>query len=95
VVVLWRDYLRHNDLPFKGHYRRLSHADMRQEISNQHYSDGDHSLQRLHHLFPLSNDLPMPSNILLLDAVPFGRYTARRWRVMYLKRYHCRLDIRT
>jgi hypothetical protein len=91
VVVWWGDYLRFDDLPYKGHYRRLSHADMRQEVPYQHHSGGDNHLQPLHHIFPVSNDLPMPSNILLLDAVSLHdtRYTARRWSLMYLKRDHC------
>jgi hypothetical protein len=97
VVVWWGDYLRSDDLPYKGHYWHLSHADMRQQVSHQHHSDGDNRLQPLHHIFPLSNDLPMPSNILLLDAVSLRdtRYTACRRSIMYLQRDHCRLDIRT
>ena len=97
VVVWWGDYLRSDDLPYKGHYWRLSYADMRQKVSNQHHSGGDNHLQSLHHIFPVSNDLPMPSNILLLDAVSLHdtRYAARRRSLMYLKRDHCRLNIRT
>jgi hypothetical protein len=94
-VVVWRgNYLRHNDLPFKDHHWRLPNADLRQEVSDQHNSDGDHRLQPLHDILPLSNDLPMSPYILLLDTVSYLRST-RRWRVMYLKRYHCKLDLRT
>jgi hypothetical protein len=97
VVVWWGDYLRSDDLPYKGHYRRLSYADMCQQVSTQYHSDGDNRLQPLYHIFSLSNDLPMPSNILLLDAVSLydTRHTTRRWSLMYLKRDHCRLNIRT
>lgn len=44
VVVWWGDYLRPDDLPYKGHYRRLSHANRRQKVSHQHNSDGDNRL---------------------------------------------------
>jgi hypothetical protein len=97
VVVWWGDYLRSYNLPYKSYHWRLSHSDMHQEVSYQHYSGGDNHLQPLHHLFPLSNDLSMPSNILLLDAVSLHdiRCAASRRSLMYLKRDHCRLDIRT
>lgn len=70
---------------------------MRQEISNQHHSGGDHNLQPLHRLLPLSNDLPMPSDILLLDAIPlpYSSYTNPRGSDMYPKRDHCGLDVCT
>lgn len=97
MVVLWRTHLRHYDMPSKNRYRHVSDADMRQEVPNQHHSWGNASVQPFHYLFPIPDDLPMPSCLILLDAEPESstRSASPGRRVVYPKRYHCRLDLRT
>jgi hypothetical protein len=82
-------------MPFKGHYRSLSYADMCQENSNQHHPDSNLQLQLLHHIFPISNDLPMQPRKRLLDGEPQSGYWAAGWSNMSGQNDHCRLNLRT
>jgi hypothetical protein len=89
-VVLWRAYLRYHDLPAKGLHWSLPPANMRRQISSPCYLDCDHLVQCLLYLLPPFDDLPMPSNILLLDAIWCTSGTARH---MYFTNYYCGLDL--
>ena len=97
MVVLWGNYLRYYDMPSKGHHWHVSYADLRQEVSNQHYSGGNASLQHFHHILPIPDDLPMSSYLILLDAesTAWTRLYSPSRRVVHPKMDHRGLDLRT
>jgi len=90
VVVWWRAYLRYNDLPTKGLHWGLPPTNMRRQISNPGNLDGDDLLQCLFHLLLPFDDLPMPSNIPLLDSIWF---TSRTARYMHFTDRYCGLNL--
>ena len=89
MVVLRRDYLRHNDLPSKGLYCNLSWANMYTQSPNERYLDHRRCFQHLLYLLPLCDDLPMPPCILLLATIYY-----RVFRLLYVTNRRRRFDIR-
>ena len=90
MVVLWGDYLRYNDLPIKGLYWGFPPANMRPQMSNPYYLDGGYHLHCFLDLLPLFNGLPMPPDILLLEAISC---TGRCVRSLCFINCYCKLNL--
>ena len=73
VVVRWRNYIRHDDLPTEAFHRELSLADMHSQSSDPYHLDFDDHVQLVLGLLLLLIGLPMHPGVLLLEPISSTR----------------------